>query len=173
MNRWLFSSSDGLRVTGPPGTRSSDGVPVWWIAVMGMETSASSSVESPVESWMPKIFAWACVRTETMALQPIAVRRQINGALRQAPRPAPETVRRGFIAAVCHFGVLREATVAAQAGGEPRAPDQLGRAVSQWSEAVFGGDVRLLEMTEDGLRPPAGTESTRPRKGLASRAATA
>jgi len=119
------------------------------------------------------VFAWACVRTGTMALQPIAVRRQINGALRHAPRPAPETVRRGFIAAVSHFGVLREATVAAQAGGEPRAPDQLGRAVSQWSEAVFDGDVRLLEMTEDGLRPPAGTESTRPRKGPASQAATA
>jgi AraC-like DNA-binding protein len=117
------------------------------------------------------VFAWASVRTETMALQPIAVRRQIAGALRQAPRPPPETLRRGFIAAVCHFGVLREATVAAQAGGEPRAPDQLGRAISRWSEAVFDGDVRLLEMTKDGLRPPVGAESVRPRLGYVSQAA--
>ena len=84
-----------------------------------------------------------------------AVRRQVNGALQSMTRLDPVLARRGFVAVVCHFAVLHEAAVAARAAGDPRHLDQLDRGAREWSHAVFGGDVRQLELFDDGLRPAA------------------
>jgi methylphosphotriester-DNA--protein-cysteine methyltransferase len=108
------------------------------------------------------LMAWAAARPDSIvAAHHAAVRRQVNGALRSVTRLDPALARRGFVAVVCHFAVLHEAAVAARAAGDPRHLDQLDRAAREWSHAVFGGDVRQLELFDDGLRPAAPMTPTR------------
>ena len=113
------------------------------------------------------LMAWAAARPESIvAAHHAAVKRQVNGALQSATRVDQQAARRGFIALVCHFAVLHEAAVAARAAGDPRHLDQLARAASAWSEAALGGDVRRLELTDDGLRPAEPIRSISPREPL-------
>lgn len=109
------------------------------------------------------LMAWAAARPDSIvAAHHAAVRRQVNGALQSATRLDPALARRGFVAVVCHFAVLHEAAVAARAAGDPRHLDQLDRGTREWSRAVFGGDVRQLELTDDGLRSAAPAAVARP-----------
>lgn len=109
------------------------------------------------------LMAWAAARPDSIvAATHATVKRQVNGALQRATRVDPAVARRGFVAAVCHFAVLHEAAVAARAAGDPRRLDQLARAASAWSEAALGADVRLLELTDDGLRAAAPPIHARP-----------
>ena len=104
------------------------------------------------------LMAWAAARPESIvAAHHAAVRRQVNGVLRSATRADPVAARRGFVAVVCHFAVLHGAAIAARAAGDPRHLDQLDRAARDWSLAALGGDVRALELTDEGLRPSAAT----------------
>ncbi len=109
------------------------------------------------------LMAWAAARPDSIvAAHHAAVRRQVNGALQSMTRVDPVLARRGFVAVVCHFAVLHEAAVAARAAGDPRHLDQLDRGTREWSHAVFGGDVRQLELFDEGLRPAAPMAAARP-----------
>jgi AraC-like DNA-binding protein/quercetin dioxygenase-like cupin family protein len=93
-----------------------------------------------------------------------ALRRQIMGALGEISQRDPDTVRRGFVATVCHMVVLREATVAAHAARDPRSIELVRQSISQWSEAQFDGDLRTLEMSSDGYRSAARTDGAKARQ---------
>jgi AraC-like DNA-binding protein len=112
-------------------------------------------------------FAWFLGRSNMTPPSPDVLRRQFKGALPRTHRPSRQALRQCHVAAVCHFAVLYEGQVAASSGAGPRASQQLVQAVSQWSEAVFDGDIRLLELRNECLVPPIAAGNSSRAKALA------